>query len=140
MRYQIQEGVLQLGAIFPQSEIGADPAGVQEFAQAAGDLGYEHLSLFDHMLGADAIKRESWELPCSTADMFQVLSVFFRQCAFLAQNVGYGALHGHGVRIKKPTAKYAVAISEHHATHPASARRPDGAGPQTQRMRRQGRS
>ena len=42
---------MQLGAIFPQTEIGADPAGVRDFAQAAEDLGYEHLLVFDHVLG-----------------------------------------------------------------------------------------
>ena len=51
---------MQLGAIFPQTEIGADPAGVRDFAQAAEDLGYEHLLVFDHVLGADASTRESW--------------------------------------------------------------------------------
>ena len=45
---------MQLGAIFPQTEIGADPAGVKDFAQAAEALGYEHLLVFDHVLGADA--------------------------------------------------------------------------------------
>ena len=61
---------MQLGAIFPQTEIGADPAGVRDFAQAAEDLGYEHLLVFDHVLGADASKRESWERPYSSVDTF----------------------------------------------------------------------
>ena len=30
---------MQLGAIFPQTEIGADPAAVKDFAQAAEGLG-----------------------------------------------------------------------------------------------------
>ncbi len=54
---------MKIGAIFPQTEIGADPAGVRDFAQAAESLGYEHLLVFAHVMGADASKRESWEGP-----------------------------------------------------------------------------
>ena len=43
---------MQLGAIFPQTEIGADPVAVRDFAQAAEALGYEHLLVFDHVLVA----------------------------------------------------------------------------------------
>ncbi|GIS83277.1 MAG: hypothetical protein CM1200mP15_19090 [Dehalococcoidia bacterium] len=45
---------MQTGAIFPQTEIGADPVAVRDFAQAAEEMGYEHLLVFDHILGADA--------------------------------------------------------------------------------------
>ena len=60
---------MQLGAIFPQTEIGADPVAVRDFAQAAEGMGYEHLLVFDHVLGADASKRESWERPYSHTSM-----------------------------------------------------------------------
>ena len=68
---------MRLGAIFPQTEIGADPAAVKDFAQAAEDLGYEHLLVFDHVLGADASKRESWDRPYSKDDMFHEPFVMF---------------------------------------------------------------
>ena len=68
---------MQLGAIFPQTEIGADPAGVRDFAQAAEDLGYEHLLVFDHVLGADTSKREGWDRPYSSVDMFHEPFVLF---------------------------------------------------------------
>ena len=68
---------MRLGAIFPQTEIGADPAAVKDFAQAAEDLGYEHLLVFDHVLGADASKRDSWDRPYSKDDMFHEPFVLF---------------------------------------------------------------
>jgi len=68
---------MRLGAIFPQTEIGADPAGVRDFAQAAEDLGYDHLLVFDHVLGADASKRESWDRPYTKDDMFHEPFVMF---------------------------------------------------------------
>ena len=44
---------MKLGVVFPQTEIGADPGGVRAFAQAAEELGYDHLLAYDHVLGAD---------------------------------------------------------------------------------------
>ncbi len=44
---------MQVGAIFPQTEIGADPGAVREFVQATEDLGYDHMFIADHVLGAD---------------------------------------------------------------------------------------
>ncbi len=46
--------MLKLGVIFPQTEIGSDPIAVRDFAQAAESLGYEHLRVLEHVLGADA--------------------------------------------------------------------------------------
>jgi probable F420-dependent oxidoreductase len=51
---------MQVGLTFPQSEIGADPIAIRDYAQAAEDLGYEHLLAYDHVLGADPTNREGW--------------------------------------------------------------------------------
>ena len=44
---------MKLGVIFPQTEIGADPAAVRDYAQAAEQLGYDHLATFEHVLGGN---------------------------------------------------------------------------------------
>ena len=80
---------MQLGAIFPQTEIGVDPAGVRDFAQAAEDLGYEHLLVFDHVLGADASKRESWERPYSSVDTFHEPFVLFGYLGAITQKLEF---------------------------------------------------
>ena len=51
---------MQVGVTFPQSEIGADSIAIRDYAQAAEDLGYEHLLAYDHVLGADPTNREGW--------------------------------------------------------------------------------
>jgi probable F420-dependent oxidoreductase len=51
---------VQVGVTFPQTEIGADPEVIRDYAQAAEDLGYEHLLAYDHVLGADPSNREGW--------------------------------------------------------------------------------
>ena len=78
---------MRLGAIFPQTEIGADPAGVRDFAQAAEALGYEHLLVFDHVLGADGSKRDSWDRPYSHVDMFHEPFVLFGYLAGITEKI-----------------------------------------------------
>ncbi len=78
---------MQLGAVFPQTEIGADPAAVRDFAQAAEAMGYEHLLVFDHVLGADPSKRESWDRPYSHTDMFHEPFVLFGYLAAFTETI-----------------------------------------------------
>jgi probable F420-dependent oxidoreductase len=78
---------VQLGAIFPQTEIGADPVAVRDFAQAAEALGYQHLLVFDHVLGADTSKRSSWNRPYSQVDMFHEPFVLFGYLAGVTENI-----------------------------------------------------
>ena len=49
---------MQIGAIFPQTEIGSDPGAIREYAQAAEELGYSHLFIADHVLGASSDHHE----------------------------------------------------------------------------------
>ena len=78
---------MQLGAVFPQTEIGADPGAVRDYAQAAESLGYEHLLVFDHVLGADPSKREQWERPYSHTDTFHEPFVLFGYLAALTETI-----------------------------------------------------
>src|SRR2546427_12523896 len=48
----MEEGYdMRLGVVFPQTEIGSDPAVIPDYAQAAERAGYDHLLVFDHVLG-----------------------------------------------------------------------------------------
>lgn len=49
---------MKLGVVFPQTEIGSDPIAIRDYAQAAEQLGYHHLLVFDHVLGAHADRFE----------------------------------------------------------------------------------
>ena len=44
---------MKIGVSFPQTEIGTDIGVIHEFIQAAEDLGYDYISVFDHVLGGD---------------------------------------------------------------------------------------
>ena len=49
---------MRIGAVFPTCEIGNDPIAIRDFAQTAEELGYAHLLVYDHVLGAEHARRE----------------------------------------------------------------------------------
>jgi probable F420-dependent oxidoreductase len=75
---------MQIGVTFPQTEIGSDPAGVRDYAQAAEALGYSHLVAFDHVLGADPTNRPGWQR-YSHKHMFHEPFVLFGYLAALTK-------------------------------------------------------
>ena len=68
---------MRVGAVFPQTEIGADPVAVRDYVQAAEEMGYAHLIVFDHVLGADAQRHEGWSGAYTSKDMFHEPFVVF---------------------------------------------------------------
>ena len=44
---------MKVGAIFPQTECGADIGAIAEFVRAIEAMGFDHLFVADHVLGAD---------------------------------------------------------------------------------------
>lgn len=49
---------MKAGVVYPQTELGGDPGAVKAFAQAAEELGYDHIVIYDHVLGAEHDNRE----------------------------------------------------------------------------------
>tara|TARA_Y100000588_G_scaffold334680_1_gene374298 strand:+ start:614 stop:1498 length:885 start_codon:yes stop_codon:yes gene_type:complete len=73
---------MKAGVVYPQTELKGDPGAVKAFAQAAEDLGYDHLILYDHVLGADhADRNPKLTGPYKDTDPFHEPLVTF---AFLA--------------------------------------------------------
>ena len=46
-------GTMEIGVVFPQTELGGDRGAVRAYGQAVADLGFAHLAAYDHVLGAD---------------------------------------------------------------------------------------
>jgi probable F420-dependent oxidoreductase len=78
---------MQLGVIFPQTEIGADPKAVCDFVQAAEGIGYEHVIVFDHVLGADTAHHQGWQGPYTKHDMFHEPFVLYGYLAAVTQRI-----------------------------------------------------
>ena len=61
---------MQLGVAFPQFEIGSDPGAIREYAQAVEGIGYSHVEVFDHVLGADPTGHPGWSGQYTSEDSF----------------------------------------------------------------------
>jgi probable F420-dependent oxidoreductase len=74
---------MQLGVVFPQTEIGADPGGVRAYAEAVQDMGFRHVLAYDHVLGADPSQRPGWR-GYTHESMFHEVFVLFGYLAAIA--------------------------------------------------------
>ena len=46
---------MQLGIVFPTTEIGNDPIAIRDWSQAAEDLGYDYVLFSDHIVGGNPV-------------------------------------------------------------------------------------
>ena len=75
---------MQPGVVFPQNEIGVDPADIRNYAQTVEGLGYNHVVAYDHVLGADPTHRPGWR-GYTYKDMFHEPFVLFGYFAAITQ-------------------------------------------------------
>jgi probable F420-dependent oxidoreductase len=61
--HRVEQAVVQIGVVFPQTEIGPDPGAIRAYAQRAEELGFTHLLAYDHVLGADPAVHAPWTGP-----------------------------------------------------------------------------
>ena len=78
---------MRVGVVFPQTEIGPDPAGVKAYAQAVEQLGFQHLMVYDHVIGADASVRPGWTGPYKLESQFHEPMVLFGYLAAVAPSL-----------------------------------------------------
>jgi probable F420-dependent oxidoreductase len=79
---------MRIGAVFPTCEIGNDPGAIRDFAQTAEGLGYSHLIVYDHVLGAVHDGREpKLGGPYTERDPFHEPFVLYGYLAGLTQKL-----------------------------------------------------
>jgi len=74
---------MRIGVVFPQTELGGDPGAVRAFATAASELGYAHIAVFDHVVGADPAVHRGWSGPYDVHTTFHEPFVLFGYLAAL---------------------------------------------------------
>jgi probable F420-dependent oxidoreductase len=75
---------MRLGAVFPHGQFPTvDPDAVVRLVQRLEDAGYDHLLVYDHVLGADTTNRPGWTGYYTSADPFLEPLVLF---AYLARS------------------------------------------------------
>ena len=76
---------MQIGVVFPQTELGGDVGAVRAYAQGVEQLGYAHLLAYDHVLGADPAIHTGWAGPYDSHTTFHEPFVLFGYVAALTQ-------------------------------------------------------
>ncbi|MBN1312315.1 MAG: LLM class F420-dependent oxidoreductase [Anaerolineae bacterium] len=61
---------MRIGVVFPQIEFPADPIAIRDYAQTAEELGFTHILVYDHVLGANPDRPGGWQGPYTHKDSF----------------------------------------------------------------------
>ena len=72
---------MDIGVVFPQTEIGADRGAIRTYAQRVEELGFTHLWAYDHVLGADPEVHAPWQGPYDVDTTFHEPFVLFGHLA-----------------------------------------------------------
>jgi len=68
---------MQIGVVFPQTEIGAAVDGVRAYGLRVEELGFQHVLVYDHVLGADPEVHKPWSGPYNVHTTFHEPFVLF---------------------------------------------------------------
>jgi len=100
---------VQIGVVFPQTELGADVGAVRGYAQGVEDLGFRHLLAYDHVVGADPEVHRGWSGPYDVHTTFHEPFTLF---AFLAGVCGLELVTGIVILPQRQTALVAKQAAE----------------------------
>jgi probable F420-dependent oxidoreductase len=78
---------MKIGVVFPQTEIGQDPAAIRDYAQAVESLGYTHILAFDSVVGANPVRPGGWDSPYTYQHDFHEPFVLFGFCAGVTRRI-----------------------------------------------------
>jgi probable F420-dependent oxidoreductase len=68
---------MQIGVVFPQTELGGAVGAVRTYAEGVEQCGYSHLLAYDHVVGADPAVHTGWAGPYDVATTFHEPLVLF---------------------------------------------------------------
>jgi len=78
-----RQTVVNIGVVFPQTEIGADRGAVRAYGQRVEELGFTHILAYDHVVGADPAVLQPWTGPYDIDTTFHEPLVMFGYLAAL---------------------------------------------------------
>src|SRR5689334_10438213 len=81
--------MMRFGVIFPQTEFGNDPIAIRDYAQAVEDMGYQHILVYDHVLGASTANRPDWRGPYTSDTPFHEPFVLFGYIAAITRRIEF---------------------------------------------------
>jgi probable F420-dependent oxidoreductase len=78
---------MKIGVVFPQTEIGQDPAVIRDYAQAVESMGYTHMLAFDSVVGPNPDRPGGWDSPYTYRHAFHEPFVLFGFCAGVTRRI-----------------------------------------------------
>jgi probable F420-dependent oxidoreductase len=78
---------MKIGVVLPQTEIGSDPAAITAYAEAVEGMGFTHILVFDHVLGANPERPGGWKGPYTHRHAFHEPFVLFGFLAAVTRRV-----------------------------------------------------
>ena len=78
---------MNIGVVFPQTEIGQDPAAIRDYAQAVESMGYTHMLAFDSVVGANPDRPGGWDSPYTYQHAFHEPFALFAFCAAVTRRI-----------------------------------------------------
>jgi probable F420-dependent oxidoreductase len=100
---------VQLGVIYPQTELPTDPETVRAYVRTVEELGYRHVEIYDHVLGADPAVHADWKGPYDVDTTFHEPLVFY---GFLAAITHLELVTGIVISPQRQTALLAKQAAE----------------------------
>jgi probable F420-dependent oxidoreductase len=76
---------MQIGVVYPQTELPTDPGTVKAYARTVEELGYRHILAYDHVVGADPAVYPDWRGPYDVSTTFHEPFVLYGFLAALTQ-------------------------------------------------------
>jgi probable F420-dependent oxidoreductase len=80
---------MKVGVIYPQTELKGDPAAVHRIGVAAEELGYHHLLVYDHVLGATHDRSPELTGPYTEKEPFHDPLVMFAYLAGITRRIEF---------------------------------------------------
>lgn len=68
---------MRIGVVFPQTELGSDPAVLRAYGQRVEELGFSHILAYDHVVGADPTVHHGFKGPYDIDSTFHEPFVMF---------------------------------------------------------------
>jgi probable F420-dependent oxidoreductase len=78
---------MKIGVVFPQTEIGRDPAMIRDYAQAVEVMGYTHILAFDSVIGANPDRPGGWDSQYDYRHDFHEPFALFAFCAAITRRI-----------------------------------------------------
>jgi probable F420-dependent oxidoreductase len=100
---------MQIGVVFPQTEIGPDAGAVRGYGQRVEELGFRHVMAYDHVVGADPAVHRGWDGPYDVRTTFHEPMVMF---GFLAALTSLELVTGIIILPQRQTALVAKQAAE----------------------------